>query len=114
MKSLTKNQTWDLVELPAGKIPIGCKWVQKKKFKADGSIERLNARLVTKGFAQKEGVDYKEIFPSVAKYFVLSLTAQFCWNVYPMDVKSTLLNGELEEEVYMVHPKDLKRMGGNT
>ena len=51
---------------------------------------------------------------SIEKSFVLSLTAQFCWNVYPMDVKSTLLNGELEEEVYMVHPKDLKSMGGNT
>ena len=39
MDALASNQTWDLVELPAGKTPIGCKWVYKVKCKSDGSVE---------------------------------------------------------------------------
>lgn len=56
-----------MTPLPASKKPIGCKWVYKIKYKADGSIERYKAKLVAKGFTQKEGVDYFEMFSPVAK-----------------------------------------------
>ena len=56
-----------MTPLPASKKPIGCKWVYKIKYKADGSIERYTAKLVAKGFTQKEGVDYFEMFSPVAK-----------------------------------------------
>ena len=61
------NHTWDLVPLPSGKKAIGCKWVYKIKHKADGSIERYKARLVTKGYAQTYGIDYEETFAHVSK-----------------------------------------------
>ena len=53
LDSLNKNQTWVLVDLPPGAKPIGCKWVFKKKYFPDGSIDKYKVRLVAKGFTQK-------------------------------------------------------------
>ena len=61
------NNNWDIVSLPPGKKPIGCKWIYKVKHKVDGSVERLKARLVVKGFAQKAGIDYSKTFSQVVK-----------------------------------------------
>ena len=62
MEAFQRNQTWDLVPLPEGWKPVGCKWVFKRKMGSDGSIEKYKACLVAKGYSQVEGVDYVEIF----------------------------------------------------
>ncbi|RVW97617.1 Retrovirus-related Pol polyprotein from transposon TNT 1-94 [Vitis vinifera] len=67
MKSLQKNETWELVECPTGKKPIGCRWIYTVKYKADASIEQFKARLVAKGYTQTYGIDYTETFAPVAK-----------------------------------------------
>ena len=66
MDFLAKNKTWDLVELPEGRIVFGCKWVFKLKKNVDGSIERYKVRLVAKGYSQVEGIDFHEIFSPVS------------------------------------------------
>ena len=66
MDSLVKNQTWDLVKLPAGKRALQNKWVYRLK-EADGGKKRYKARLVVKRFSQKKGIDFDEIFSHVVK-----------------------------------------------
>lgn len=62
IESLEITDTWTLTTLPPGKIPIGCKWVYRTKYKSDGIIEWYKARLVVKGYTQGEGLDYTDTF----------------------------------------------------
>eukprot|EP00253_Pinus_taeda_P032835 PITA_32835 len=105
MASLHRNEAWDLVELPAGRKPIGNKWVFKKKTNAEGKVEKYKARLVAKGYSQVLGIDFGDIFSPVAKVtsirLLLSAAADFDFEVEQMDVKITFLHGDLEEEIYM-------------
>ena len=58
-KSIQDNKVWELVPLLEGVKPIGCKWIFKTKRDSNGNVERYNARLVAKGYTQKEGIDFK-------------------------------------------------------
>ena len=78
MQSLHKNKTWEVVPLLVGKTAIGCKWVYKRKEDPSKPDKvRFRARLVVKGFAQKEGVDYNEIFFSGGKTHFYSGAVEF-------------------------------------
>ena len=68
LASLNKHNTWDLVDLPAGKNLVGSKWVFKTKRDANGAIDRFKARLVAQGYSQEYGIDYDEVFAPVARY----------------------------------------------
>ncbi|KAL6332591.1 hypothetical protein AAG906_009013 [Vitis piasezkii] len=75
--ALEDNHTWKLVDLPQGKKVVGCKWVFTVKVNPDGSVAKLKARLVARGYAQT-----------------------YEWMIHQLDI----LHGDLEEEVYMEQP----------
>ncbi|KAE8686612.1 Methyl esterase 17 [Hibiscus syriacus] len=109
IEALHKNNTWDLVPLPQGRKPIGNKWVFKIKRNGDDQVERYRARLVVKGYAQKEGIDFNEIFSPVVRLttvrVVLAMCATLNIHLEQLDVKTTFLHGNLEEEIYMLQPE---------
>eukprot|EP00253_Pinus_taeda_P033577 PITA_33577 len=116
-RSLSANDTWDLVSLPKGRKLVRCKWVYRTKFGPEGKVDKHKARLVAKGFSQVEGIDYTETFSPVAKMnpirLVLFLSASFKWEVHQRDVKSAFLNGELHEETYMEQPPGFTQTNSN-
>lgn len=114
MKSLVKNNTCELVELPKNQRVVGCKWIFKKK-EGIPSVEkaRYKARLVAKGFTQIEGIDYNEIFSLVVKHcsirILMAIVNQFDLELEQMDVKTAFLHGDLEETIYMQQPEGFSK-----
>ncbi|KAK1695360.1 hypothetical protein QYE76_012057 [Lolium multiflorum] len=109
MGSMYDNKVWTLVDLPDSRKAVENKWIFKRKTDADGNITVYKARLVAKGFRQIQGVDYDETFSPVAKLksvrILLAIAAFFDYEIWQMDVKTAFLNGDIEEELYMVQPK---------
>jgi hypothetical protein len=104
-----KNNVWEIVPRPKEKSVITSKWVYKIKHAVDRSMDKYKARFVARGFSQKEGEDYDETFSLVARYTsiraIMSLVASMGWSLHHMDVKTTFLNGAIEEEVYIEKPQ---------
>ena len=101
--SMVSNRVRDLVELPYAVKIVVCKWVFKTKKDSQDNIQRHKTRLVAKGFNQREGIDYTETFSPVSRkdslWVIMALVAHFDLELHQIDVKTTFLNGELEEEV---------------
>ena len=94
--SILYNHTWELVDLPLGSKPLGYKWIFKNKMKANGTIDKFKARLVIKGYKQKEGLDYFDTYTPVTRInsirMVLVIVALRNLEVHQMDVKTAFLN----------------------
>lgn len=115
IEAVEKNNTWVLTELPPGQKTIGLKWVFKLKRDTNGKIIKHKARIVAKGYVQRQGKDFEEIFAPVARLetvrILLALAAKHGWEVHHLDVKSAFLNGEIQEEVYVTQPEGFVKEG---
>ncbi|KAG8499820.1 hypothetical protein CXB51_006167 [Gossypium anomalum] len=112
---IEKNQTRKLIDRPTNRKVIGVKWVYKAKQNADGSFNKLKARLVVKSFSQKYGLDYFETYVPVARLdtirLIVAYAAHMHWNVYQLDIKSAFLNRILDEEIYVEQPQGFEVPG---
>ncbi|GJS71168.1 retrovirus-related pol polyprotein from transposon TNT 1-94 [Tanacetum coccineum] len=101
-------QVWELVDKPFGKNVIKLKWLKKNKKDEDQTVIRNKARLVTKGCAQEDGIDFEESFALVARLeavrIFIAYVAHKSFLIYQMDIKMAFLNGPLKEEVYVAQP----------
>ena len=90
LDAIERNKTWKLTELPKGKKTISVKWIFKQKLKPDGSIEKHKARLVARGFLQKPGLGYFEVFSPVARRetirLVIAKASNRNWPLMHLDV----------------------------
>ena len=109
-----KNDVWEVVPRPEGKSVVTSRWLYKVKHAANGSIEKFKARFVARGLSQVEGVDYEETFTPVARYTsiwsIISIAAEMGWKIHQMDVKTTFLNGFIQE-VYIEQPQGFEVHG---
>lgn len=107
--SLIENRTWELTDLPNGKRPIDCKWIFKLKRDTTSSAVRYKARLVVRGFSQQKGIDYQETYSPAVRYssirFLIAIAVKKQLRIRQLDAVTAFLNGEIEEEIYMLQPE---------
>nr|GEU80847.1 copia protein [Tanacetum cinerariifolium] len=94
--------------IEVSKTPIGTKWVYRNKLDENGVVTRNKARLVVQGYNQQEGIDYDETYAPIARLdsirILLAYACALDFKLYQMDMKSTFLNGFINEEVYVAQP----------
>ncbi|GKB94890.1 ribonuclease H-like domain-containing protein, partial [Tanacetum coccineum] len=117
IEALNRDNTWTICDLPVGRKAIGSKWLWKIKYKSNGEIERYKARVVAKGFSQREGFDYLETFSHVVKIFTVRgmLNVAICngWDLFQLDINNAFLYGDLSEDVYMTLPHGFNNYKSN-
>jgi len=110
-----QNRTWEIVKLPPGKKAIGSGWVFRVKRNADGSIEQYKGRIVAKGYSQRPGLDFTEVFAPTARpasiRLILALAAIEDLHLRSVDISHAFINGKLDEEIYMEQPQGFQEMG---
>ena len=112
---MAKYHVWDVVDEPAGKNIVGCRWVFRIKRDADRKILKYKVRLVAQGFTQVYGIDFLDTFAPVARLSairtVIALAASKNWELRQMDIKSAYLNSPIDAEIYMRLPPGYGQKG---
>nr|GFA16253.1 retrovirus-related Pol polyprotein from transposon TNT 1-94 [Tanacetum cinerariifolium] len=108
LNEFERLEIWKLVPRPDRVMVITLKWIYKVKLDKLGGILKNKARLVARGYRQKKGIDFQESFAPVIRLEAIRIFIAFATHknivVYQMDVKTTFLNSNLQEEVYVSQP----------
>nr|GEV36598.1 retrovirus-related Pol polyprotein from transposon TNT 1-94 [Tanacetum cinerariifolium] len=119
----TPTYVWELIDKPFGKSVIRQNWLWKNKKDEDQTVICNKARIVAKGYAQEEGIDFEETFAPVARLEAVRIYVAYAahkyFPIYQMDVKTAFLNGPLKDKVYVAqqdgfvdpdHPEKVYRL----
>lgn len=113
-----KNGTWQVVDKPDDCNEISAKWLFKLKHDGSHGSKRYKARLVARGFSQRKGQDYHEIFAPVVRIesirLLFSLCVQLDLQYVQFDIATAFLNGKVDEELYLKPPEGLRVGKGKT
>jgi len=108
INSLKASKTWTLVDEAPDMHVISCKWVFNVKRRQNGKIDKYKARLVARGFEQRHGIDYDQIYAPVARIetirLMLALSVEENLHIQQMDVVTAYIQGDLADEIYMKQP----------
>ena len=112
INALIGNKTWKEVFPPPKTNVVTCKWVFKVKLNIDGSLEKLKARLVARGFTQKYGIDYEDTFAPTVRSdtlrAVLAIVALEDLECHQVDVNNAFTQSSLNDTVYMTAPEGVR------
>lgn len=113
--SMHMNQVWIFKDPLKGIAPIRYKLVNKRKIGSSGEVQTYNIRLILKGHNQKEEIDYKETFSPTVMFktihILLVIVVHLDYEIWHVDVKTTFLNGFLEEDIYVVQSHSFEVQG---
>lgn len=108
LSALTTNNTWEEVVPPRDANLVTSKWVFTAKYNTDGSLQKLKARLVARGFSQKYGVDFEDTFAPTVRFDTLRLffaiVAMYDLECHQVDVNNAFTESYLREDIYMKPP----------
>jgi hypothetical protein len=108
INQLTKQNTWDLVDLPNNRKALKGRWVYKIKTDQNNNIIKYKARWVVKGYNQIYGLDYLDTFANTTRIeairLLLFLAADKNLEIKQLDFKNAFLHAEIEEEIYVEQP----------
>ncbi|KAI0994848.1 hypothetical protein K3495_g13334 [Podosphaera aphanis] len=103
-----------LSEFPRNRKPMKCKWVFKKKFLANGDVDKSKARCTAKGFTQRQGIDYHETFAPTPRpetgRIMLVIAHHLRWHRRQGDVPTAFLNPNLDIDLFMDLPKGFEKV----
>ena len=116
LEALRCNGTWDVVDSTDDTRTLSTKWVFKIKRDEENKITRYKARLVARGFDQREGLDYSETFAPVSRgetlRTMLAVATKKGYFIRHIDIKTAYLNGKIAEELYLDPPEGMPDMKG--
>lgn len=116
LTALAEKNVFEWSDLPPGRKALPSRWVFKIKRTQTGAVEKYKSRIVAKGFMQQEGVDYHDVFAPGSSLttlrMLLSIAADQDLELHQLDVKTAFLNGDLQEEVYLMPPTGAKGVPG--
>ncbi|CAI7855694.1 unnamed protein product [Closterium sp. NIES-54] len=108
LDTLAERGTWELVNMPEGRKPVGVRWIFKIKTGDMGQLERFKAQLVAKGYTQVEGENFDQIYSPVSKLTtartMLKMVTARGYFMVQLDIKNAFLYGILKETIYMNQP----------